>query len=62
MKNYKSLIEHISIALQRIHSDYQNDGVIKSLRTYDEENILTYGYLRKLIDMKILVNISKYWN
>lgn len=57
-KTYTTLHEHISNALQKIHSDYKKDGIIKSLRTYDEENVLTYGYLRKLIDMEILVNIG----
>jgi len=57
-KTYLSLIKHISNALGKIHSDYKRDGIIKSLRTYDEEGVLTYGYLRKLIDMEILINIG----
>jgi len=57
-KTHLSLIKHISAALHRIHSDYKKDNIIKSLRAYDEENVLTYGYLRKLINMDILINIG----
>jgi len=57
-KTYLALIKHITNALQRIHSDYKKTGVIESLKFYDGQNILTYGYLRKLIEMGILTNIG----
>jgi len=57
-KTYLALIKHITNALQRIHSDYKKTGVIESLKFYDGQNILTYGYLRKLIEMGVLTNIG----
>lgn len=57
-KTYLSLIRYIASALQRIHSDYKKNGIVESLRTYDGNNVLTYGYLRKLIEMGILTNIG----
>ena len=57
-KTYLALINHITNALQRIHSDYKKTGIIESLKFYDGQNILTYGYLRKLIEMGILTNIG----
>jgi len=57
-KTYLSLIKYIASALQKIHSDYKERGIIESLRTYDGNSVLTYGYLRKLIEMGILTNIG----
>jgi len=57
-KTYLALIKHITNALQTIHSDYKKTGVIESLKFYDGQNILTYGYLRKLIEMGVLTNIG----
>ncbi len=63
------LQKSIVVALKKMHNDYKKNGVIKYLRTYDNENIITYGYLRKMIEMDILHNVgtskktSKYeWN
>jgi len=57
-KTYQALVENITSALIRIHSDYKKNGFIESLRTYDGQNILSYGYLRKLIEMEILTNVG----
>jgi hypothetical protein len=57
-KTREALIENITSALIRIHTDFKKDGLIQSLRTYDGQNILSYGYLRKLIEMGILINVG----
>lgn len=55
---YHTLAKEIAKALQIIHSDYKQNGIILSLKTYDEKGLLSYAYLRKLIDMELLVNIG----
>jgi hypothetical protein len=57
-KTYQTLVENITSALIKIHSDYKKNGFIESLRTYDGQNVLSYGYLRKLIEMGILTNVG----
>jgi hypothetical protein len=54
----KKILENLTAALARIHSDYKKDGIIMSLRSYDEEGVITYGYLRKMTEMEIIVNIG----
>jgi len=54
----KKILESITGALERIHNDYKEDGIILSLRSYDDEGVITYGYLRKMVEMNIIQNLG----
>ena len=54
--SYHTLAKEIAKALQIIHSDdKKKGGAIKSLKSYNDKGILSYAYLRKLVDMDIIV-------
>lgn len=55
---HKKIQDSLTSALIRIHDDYKKNGIIMSLRSYDDEGIITYGYLRKMAEMEIIINIG----